>query len=204
MSTKAKITKKALELFNQNGIEYVGMRELAASLDMQIGNITYYYPTKNDLVNQLALDLSALNTHTLASSANLTLLSFLEMRVNTFRNQQEYRCLFLSFVHLMKQNPVIAERYKAVEGERRDNLRDHIITLQKEGYLVVKSSEEVTFLASAIGLIARFWISDTAIAYPFIPAEDQAHHYVKLIAQLLVPYATETGNKQINDFLNNK
>ena len=53
MTTKEKILSKALEMFNDRGIEYVGLRELAAILAMRVSNITYYFPTKDDLVNQL-------------------------------------------------------------------------------------------------------------------------------------------------------
>ena len=50
--TEERIVTKALEMFNQSGVEYVGMRELAAALDMRVGNVTYYFPTKDDLVNR--------------------------------------------------------------------------------------------------------------------------------------------------------
>ena len=40
MSTKEKLVSRALDLFNENGIEYVGMRELAADLNMRVGNVT--------------------------------------------------------------------------------------------------------------------------------------------------------------------
>ena len=36
MNTKDKIRDKALEMFNERGIEYVGLRELAAILDMRV------------------------------------------------------------------------------------------------------------------------------------------------------------------------
>jgi len=86
-ATRQKITQKALDLFNRHEIEYVGMRELAASLGMKIGNITYYFPTKDRLVNTLALELSALNRQAFAAPENLTMLSFLEMREGAFQNQ---------------------------------------------------------------------------------------------------------------------
>jgi AcrR family transcriptional regulator len=41
--TAKKILHKALELFNERGIEYVGMRELAASFGITIGNVTYNF-----------------------------------------------------------------------------------------------------------------------------------------------------------------
>jgi AcrR family transcriptional regulator len=202
MGTKEKITRKALDLFNQQGIEYVGMRELASSLGMQIGNINYYFRTKDDLVNQLAIDLSTLNDKTLITPKDLTMLAFLEMNERNFRNQYAYRCLFLSFVHIIRQNPIIAERYKKVEKARRGGFADSINMLQKQGYIEIEEQESAAFLASAIGLIARFWISEAAISYKHFPVEQQIRHYVGLIAGMLTPYATKQGCRHIEEFLN--
>jgi AcrR family transcriptional regulator len=201
MKTKEKITRKALELFNQHGIEYVGMRELASSLGMQIGNINYYFRTKDDLVNQLAIDLSMLNAKTLAAPEDLTMFSFLEIRERNFKNQHAYRCLFLSFVHIIKQNPVIAENYKKVEKARRKGFINSIDMLQKHRDIEVESQESAAFLASAIGLISRFWISEAAISYNHISVDQQIRHYVGLIARILTPFATKQGRRHIEDFL---
>jgi AcrR family transcriptional regulator len=202
MGTKEKITRKALELFNYKGREYVGMRELAASLSMQIGNITYYFPTKDELVNQLALDLSALNERTLIPADDLTLSAFLEMQEMIFINQYKYRCLFLSFVHLVRQNPFISERYKNIDKARGGNFLGYIKALRSGKYLAPQKGKDIAFLSDALGLIARFWISETAISKSQLPAEKQIRHYSGLIARMLSPYATGKGRIQIENFLN--
>jgi AcrR family transcriptional regulator len=199
MKTREKITNKALELFNRNGIEYVGMRELAAALDMKIGNITYYYPTKDDLVNQLALDLSDLNAKTLGKEVE-TMTSFLEMRERNFQNQYRYRCLLLSFVHIMKQNPMIAERYKNIGKQRGDGLLMHVRSLQKKGYLKIESVADLKYLSSLIGFIARFWISEAAISNNNLSVDNQIRHYVEVTAKIFIPYATKSGKNQIDRF----
>ena len=62
MNTREKILDKALEMFNERGIEYVGLRELAAILDIRVGNITYYFPTKDDLVYEISMGLNQANS----------------------------------------------------------------------------------------------------------------------------------------------
>jgi AcrR family transcriptional regulator len=199
MRTKEKIKAKALDLFNREGIEYVGMRELAASLGMQIGNVTYYFPTKDDLVNQLALDLSALNSGLQGQPADLR--SFLEVQERVFRNQWEYRCLFLSFVHIVRQNPIIRKRYGRVGNERAESLIASLKILHKLGYLKIGSASRLQSVASAAGLIARFWISDSALAQDSLSISSRIRHYSGLIAGILAPYATKTGAAQIEEFL---
>src|SRR5688572_17726332 len=129
LNTKQKILDKALQMFNERGIEYVGLRELAATLDIRVGNITYYFPTKDDLVNRLSLDFSELNSRVMVDNSEITLSSFLEILHIVFNNHVTYRCLLLSFVHLMEQNKLIASRYKKTQRDRNATLKSNLTTL---------------------------------------------------------------------------
>jgi AcrR family transcriptional regulator len=119
MTTKEKIFTKALELFNNEGVEYVGMRELAAHLNMRVSNITYYYSTKDDLVFAISQGLKEANSKIVVENDNITLLAFLNMLKQVFHNHVQYRCLLLSFVHLMEQNKVIKSQYKKNRFEQK-------------------------------------------------------------------------------------
>lgn len=199
MTTEEKIVVKALELFNERGIEYVGLRELAATLGIRVGNITYYFPTKDDLVNRLSVDLAALNSQLFVEGEQLTISSFLEHYTKVFANHVRYRCLLLSFVHLIEQNKVMSEQYKKTEQQRRSATIANLLLLQKEGYLA--QSADVDFLVSALTLIVRFWISEASISFRHLSAHEQMRHYSTLLAKLLIPYATANGQAEIEQFL---
>jgi AcrR family transcriptional regulator len=132
MTKEEKIVAKALEMFNERGIEYVGLRELAAVLGIRVGNITYYFPTKDDLVNRLAQNLSNLNER-ISVEENLSLFSFLDRFRKVFANHVQYRCLLLSFVHLMEQNRVLSEGYKETEKKRYSAIVANLSALQAVG-----------------------------------------------------------------------
>lgn len=76
------------------------MKELATILEMRVSNITYYFPTKDDLVNRLSLNLNKLNSQIVVDDRELTIETFLGMFQSVFRNYIKFRCLCLSFVHL--------------------------------------------------------------------------------------------------------
>lgn len=201
MNTRGKILDKALEMFNERGIEYVGLRELAAVLDMRVGNITYYFPTKDDLVYQLSLELSKANAETIVANENITMLVFLQMLHKVFQNHVRFRCLLLSFVHLMEQNKLIAAAYKQTQNVRSATIKTNIAALANSGYLSTKEEGEVEFLVSTLALINRFWISEAAISFRQLNSEEQIGHYLSLITKLLLPYSTVKGKKDIRDFL---
>jgi AcrR family transcriptional regulator len=200
--TREKILDQALKMFNERGIEYVGLRELAAVLNMRVGNITYYFPTKDDLVYEISLLLSKSNAAAIVTSESMTLRTFLEGLHRAYQNQLRYRCLLLSFVHIMKQNERVAASYKQNQAVRNATIRSNIETLEQGGYLILNNEEEKNFLVSALSLISRFWISEAAVSFSGAGPEEQLSHYLQLITRLLSPYCSNKGKAHIKTFLN--
>lgn len=203
MNTEEKILAKALEMFNERGIEYVGLRELAATLDMRVSNITYYFPTKDDLVDRLSIGLNELNSSVFVHNPHLGMEDFLAMLKSVFYNHLKYRCLLLSFVHLMEQNKKMAARYKKTQTDRYATLRLNLQTLLEGGYLLIKDEREIDFLLSTLSLITRFWISEAQISFSHLNPEQQVNHYLLVIARLLLPYSSEKGQMSLKLQLKN-
>ena len=200
MNTREKIRDKALEMFNERGIEYVGLRELAALLDMRVGNITYYFPTKDDLVFELSMQLSEKNAAIMVVDEKPSMLHFLNMLYAVFQNHLQFKCLLLSFVHVMKQNKRVAEAYKTTQTNRSATIKTYIESLSTSGYVQVKNEGELHFLVSTLALISRFWISEAAISFRQVKNEDQMKHYLSLVTQLLLPYSTPKAKREIQLF----
>ncbi len=200
MNTQEKILAKALEMFNEKGVEYVGMRELAALLNLRVSNITYYFPTKDDLVNQLSLELNQLNSEIVVENENITITSFLEIISNVFSNHVKYRCLLLSFVHLMEQNKSISARYNKTGKNRNRVINSNIEALARSGYLKIGDEQDITFLTSTFSLIIRFWISEAAVSHSRLSVPNQINHYLWMIIKLLSPYITTKGKKELGAF----
>ena len=200
LNTRGKILDKALEMFNERGIEYVGLRELAGLLDIRVSNITYYFPTKDDLVYELSLELSKTNAAIIVASEDLTMYFFLEMMHRVYQNQVQFRCLLLSFVHVMQQNKRIAEAYKKTQTVRNATIKTNIDVLTKGGYLQVKDEDEKEFLVSTLSLISRFWISEAAVSARPKGTEAQIRYYLLMVTRLLTPYATAKGKRELRSF----
>ena len=200
ISTRQKILDKALEMFNERGIEYVGLRELAAILDIRVGNITYYFPTKDDLVYELSLELGKQNSLIIVTSSDMSISRFMSIQYQVFKNHQKFRCLLLSFVHVMKQNKLIAAAYTKRQKIRRDTIKANISVMAASGYLKLESEAENDFLVSAIALISRFWISEAAISGTKMNEEQQIRYYLNLLSGLIMPYTTARGKKDLQQF----
>ena len=199
-NTRGKILDKALEMFNERGIEYVGLRELAAILDIRVGNITYYFPTKDDLIFELSQELGKANSEVIIKDENLTMFTFLDMMKRVFYNHVRFRCLLLSFVHVMQQNKLVKTAYKKRQSERAETIRSNLETLVEKGYIKVEEGD-LDFLVSAISLISRFWISEAAVSLRNLETDDQVKHYLIMITKLLLPYTGVKGKNEMARFV---
>lgn len=202
MNTKQKIQDKALETFNERGIEYVGLRELAGLLDMRVSNITYYFPTKDDLVFHIAQELRQSNSEIMVMNERITMAGFLTMLHQVFHNHIRFRCLMLSFVHVITQNKQVAASYKKTQDVRASTLASNVNVLESTGYLKLEDKSVTDFLVGNLSLINRFWISEAVISMKNMSKEVQVAHYMGLITNLLWPYATAKGRKEIGEFRN--
>lgn len=201
-NTREIIVERAIELFNEKGVEYGGMRELAALLSMRVSNITYYFATKDDLVNEITCRLIALNSSTLQDVDTSSLKNFLFMYQKLFRNQYAYRCLFISFVHLFTHHKQLAEQYKQNEKKRKQHIAAIYRTLVTNGYFKKDTDEEtIKKLVAHLSLVARFWISEALISYSDRPVEKNITHYLTLVSDIFVPHVTAKGKKDIDAFL---
>lgn len=199
-SVEKSILDRALAMFNEKGVEYVGMRELAAALGMRIGNLTYYFPTKDDLVLRLSMELAEENNKTIVALESMTMATFFEMLQRVFHNHYNYRCLMLSFVHIIQRNPLVARRYNKTQSYRNETWYRNIEAL-KAGKYIKADEQEVEFLVSAIALIARFWLSEAVVSFRNQPEAEQARHYLKMIARIFMPYATVKGKGYLRTLL---
>jgi AcrR family transcriptional regulator len=201
LNTRDKILDKALEMFNERGIEYVGLRGLASVLDMRVSNITYYFPTKDDLVYALSLELGKRNSSLITERESLTMLVFLQILHQVFQNHVTFRCLLLSVVHLLQQNKHMAAAYKKTQNLRNATMKLNLQALERAGYLKVQDETDREFLVSGISLISRFWISEAAVSFRNLSTEEQIRYYLLLLTKLLMPYTTARAKNEIRTFI---
>ncbi|MEO6166925.1 MAG: TetR/AcrR family transcriptional regulator [Chitinophagales bacterium] len=195
---------RALELFNKKGIEYIGIRELADDLDLHVGNVTYYFPRKENLVEEISLRLRKANEHTFNAfgKANLTLFDFLESHKRVFQNQYQYRCLPLSFVQLLRNYPNFYRRYKLTEQERWNSLRSAILSFRQSGQLATSvTDEEIGDLVSLCSFISRLWLSEASVSFREKKIEWIIAHYLALLARVVEPHTSSKGKKEVVRFL---
>jgi len=199
---RVRILERALQLFNERGIEYVAIRELARDLGIKGGNITYHFPTKDDLVLAIAEQLREADAAAIRVPRNPTLSDFLEMHCTAFRNHHRFRCLFLSLPRLLDNERLADGVRAAIEAGGRDVIPEYLTELRDGGIMVrTLGSREIDRIAAFIALVNHGWLADAAITFPQIDPEAQMTHYLQILADHLRGFATIGGRVDLQRFM---
>lgn len=203
LDLKQRIVDRALELFNQHGLERVGIRELARDLDLSPGNLTYHFARKEDLIVAIAARFSADNSEILTPQATApTFGAFVELLRPVFRNQYRYRCLSLNVVNVLDEYPDFAPRYRTTQALRRAQFEQWLQQLQAAQRLRSDlTSRELDWLVSYCATFGRNWMLDYWIFRRDQPIEQAIGHSLSVLATAFLPYANTTGRGELEPYL---
>lgn len=201
MSTKEKIVEKALALYNEHGVEYVGVRELAKELGLKGGNITYYFPTKFDLISELGGRLSSTNEEIIGAHIEKTMYNYLDMHRHLYHNQYKYRSLVVSLPLLLKQNEGFRVQYNENQKIRKSAMRYELQSLFSSGYIRDTKNETLEAVLHAVIMIGRLWVIEANLDYELIKKEVVINNYLKRLCNILRLVASEKGIADIDIFM---
>lgn len=199
MKTRDKILETSLHLFNIHGIDPVTVRHVAKEMGISHGNLCYHFPKKEDIIQQLYLNLVAeLDTeiHQLQlQSPQLKLI--LTSIQTTFAIQYKYKFILIDFVGIMRNIPVIRMHFRELFVRRQQEFSALIQYMIKAGYF---REEQYTgqygqFITSFY-LIGDFWIAEAEILFEGTD-EAKLEHYTQLAVSLVFPYLTDKGQQTL-------
>ncbi|MBW3544283.1 MAG: TetR/AcrR family transcriptional regulator [Bacteroidetes bacterium] len=198
MSTREKILATALGLFNEQGLVKVSLRAVAAAAGMRVGNLTYYFPNRDSLVQALLNSLiHELNTQIAQSQQpGLDLAMLWQGLLHTYKIQQHYQFIMLDLVHLLRQFPGILEQFRQNYGRRQQELAFILQALVQTEELAPEPAPGFykCYILPQLYCMSDFWLSEAALLYKG-PEDEKAAHYAKISLALLYPYLTAKGQK---------
>lgn len=200
MKRREKILVTALEMFNESGLHAVGVREIAKKLSISVGNLTYHFPKKEDIVTEILWLLNKQNTNLYEDFFidEPSLESFLQLMKGIFENQYEYRGVVISAVEVKR----VYEQYydfNAVEEKRLTILSTIITKLIKAGELKLNGSGK-DFMVSFMSLFSQYWIQEAFVTYGELSKEEVIEKYLLLLSQQLAIFATPQGLESMDFF----
>jgi AcrR family transcriptional regulator len=200
MKTRDRILEKALEMMNEKGLENVSTYDIARALDIRQSNITYYFPTKSDIVNALGKRMIEEVDQPFEEVAPhaFSFRYFYRLLDRVMQVHQRYRFLLLNYAAIITADRELNDHFiKVLEG--RYPLFDGIISLlDQNGFL--KGGEMLPHSAPILlmqNMLAVYWIQEAAIYHAHYSDAEKRRHYLKLNFQVFVPYLTPKGEADL-------
>lgn len=180
-------------MFNERGLEAVGVREISRELGMSPGNISYYFPSKNDLIIEIYREFVE-KTLTFfgefGRKSDLHPKDLLTLLARVMEIQEDFRCLFLSFNDLTEIAALEKEVY--LNEKRWKKLIGRLMRQWREQGLVYTHAgdEESTFF-ELIKLILIYRFTDSKIHRRKGSSESSTTAYRRRLASVFRLYFKE-------------
>ena len=199
IGTKEKILRAARELFNEQGVEAVTVRHIAARIGISHGNLCYHFPRKEDIIMALyqgvvegmSREIEGWRNRSGAESSPLALV--LQTITVSYALQYENRFLMIDFVNIMRRIPEIRTHFRAVFLLRKEQFTRELLHLRDEGYLRDDLADaDYENLALHAYQMGDFWLSEAEILFDGEESR-KLTTYTALACSMLVPYLSERG-----------
>ncbi|QQO09923.1 TetR/AcrR family transcriptional regulator [Breznakiella homolactica] len=153
--TKNEIIKTAKKLFNEYGFNEVSIGDIAATLGISKGNLTYYFKKKEDIIETIILENPRVETSKIPSS----LLELDAFFYNIQKVIQDNAFYFWHYTQLSQISPEIEKKQQEIFRHNFSTLHKAFFSLREAKLLIEEHfKDEYLFLIDSILLSASYWV----------------------------------------------
>lgn len=201
---KERIITEAIKLFNEKGYSNVSLREIAKAANTTIGNLTYHFPQKENLLVSL---LESLQTQfVLNMPENIHRAELLSYLLNSFltaeRNEKENPFYYKNIYEITRNSEIIERQNKTFQKELFEYYHMIFSILQKD-HVIRKNitDENLKSLAYTIVLIDTTWLQSNV---PYTNELLPDIRLAKVLSDLVYPLISEEYLKEFENLCREK
>ena len=193
MKTRDKIKAKATELFNVKGVKNVTLREVAKTLDISYGNVTYHFKTKGHLLMDLYEEMVKETSGIMQTFDMQNIFAgILNAPKQTFAISMKYLFFYVDYVEIRRNYTEIYSRVESDNAARKTGYLQILNLLQTQGILRQELTEnDLNYLMDLSGAMRTFFFINLHPERFTDP--DLEHDYIYYVNQLVYPYLTPKG-----------
>ena len=200
MKRRDEILLTALKMFNESGIHNVGVREIARAMSISVGNLSYHFPKKENIVAEILGLLRHRNNLHYENffASEPTVFSYLTLMKGVLSNQYDFRGVAISPLDIKNIYQALFD-YKGVEKQRQAKQKEIFVKLSETDELTL-NEKGCDFMVDFISLFSRFWIQEAFLSYDHLSKTEVIDKYMGTLSQQLAIFATPKGLKGIEEF----
>ncbi len=195
LDTKEKIITEATKLFNQHGFGAVSLFEIANSLGMSRGNLTYHFKDKDQLLLAIANQVWFKLDQERQKSMQLPSFKNLHNEVQLFyKYQQDYAFIFMD--HHVLLHTLVRDHFREMSAKSIEQNKNIIaFSIQIGNMKKEPFPGSYTHLAMATWMMTFYWLPQQVIRGEKKKADGE-----KLIWSMLLPHLTKKGLNNFRKF----
>jgi AcrR family transcriptional regulator len=205
MNTKDRILDKALELMNLTGNDTVSTHEIAKNLGIRQSNITYYFPSRTEMLSALFKRMVEEVNQPVKSiePAYFSFSTFYDSLDRIMQVHERYRFLLMNYGTLITTNPELNEYLIRVLETRYQEFEGVLTLLSNNGFIIgnnlFSQREPVLHM---LNMIIVYWVQEAAIYHQEKTDAEKRKHFLSLFFQIFIPYLTKKGREDLMPLLN--
>lgn len=163
MSTRDRILRAALALFNEHGTGAVSTNHIAAAMDISPGNLYYHFRNKEEIIQALFEELfdKWAETYQLPLGRAPELRDFDELIARNYRLIWQYRFAYRELAVLLKNNPELQLQYRMLRQRGYAGFEALIEAFASAGILRLPGGpEELRTLTELCWIVSEQWPVD--------------------------------------------
>lgn len=189
-NVKQDILDTALRLFNERGYNAVSMRAIAQALGISVGNLTYHYKRKEDLVEALV---AQRHQHYKKPQAPQSLMALHETFVRLLRHHAENAYYFRHYTQFAQVSEQVRKQQRDVTKDFHAMVLGCFATLRKSGLMqpeLQPGQDQCT-----AGTLMMLTVQDT-LRYTGPVAHTEENTRLLCLWSVLLPLLTGAGKGQ--------
>lgn len=186
---KTDILGMARRLFNEYGYNRVSMRQIAEALNISVGNLTYYYNRKEDLIEAVIMEMHA---HVPCPPAPTNLAELDALFTQMLANLHENAYYYWHYAQLSQISPRIRDVQLQTLERQYAMLSEVFGNLNRDGWLVDEEyAGQYGDMIKTILLICVYWMPQSRLE------EDLSFHrdFSGCIWSVIYPLLTAAGKR---------
>jgi len=203
MTTKERILKTALKLFNDYGLSKVTLRTIANEMGISQGNLNYHFKKREFIIEALYFQLVQNIDNGMAKNkaTEVGLRILFNSSTLIMKNFYEYRFFMLDFVQIIRENKQIKKHYVALTILRETQFKN-LFDLMTASNIMREAilPNEYQFLYKRFQILGDFWISSAMVSHKKITKKIM-EDYAIILHQAIYPYLTKKGQESYLEIL---
>lgn len=192
---KQAIMDTARKLFNEKGFHDTCMRDIAAALNISVGNLTYHYKKKEDLIEAILLQ-----DHQKYQKPKPihTFRDFHQLLQDVTDQKKTRPYYYRHYVQLAQMCPAVYEMQVSVLKDLRDVLTEAVGYFADAGFLKKEFMQEYRHTVDAILTLIVYGLPD------FCQTEEDNQPIIDCVWSIIIPCFTGQGRGEYQRLMSNE